>query len=159
VKEDRLASQPLLLNPRSKQNLRLWLKLLSYTTIVKRGIATLLKKRCGTTLPRFDFMAELYRSDEVLTMGDISHLLMVSNGNVTGLAAQLERDGLIRRWQLPNDRRTYNVALTDKGRQVFEAAAHDHEQWMSDYMTALDDDEVETLIHLLDKLKQGQGKR
>lgn len=139
--------------PRSKQNLRLWLKLLSCTNLIERDIQTHLRDT-DVTLPRFDFLAVLYRAGSELNMGSISRQLMVSNGNVTGIADRLEKQGLIRRWPWPNDRRHWYAALTEEGQRVFQELAQEHEQWVAEALQGLDDHEVEQLMGLLTKLKQ-----
>ena len=51
----------------------------------------------GTTLPRFDVMAALSREEHGLRMSDLSSVLRVSNGNVTGIVDRLVEDGLVER--------------------------------------------------------------
>ena len=45
----------------------------------------------GSTLPRFDVMAALHRSDDDLTMTELSRMLLVSNGNTTTVVDRLEQ--------------------------------------------------------------------
>jgi len=154
---DKMVKKKTAKRPRSKQNLRLWLKLLSCTNLIERDIQTHMR---GTdvTLPRFDFMAVLYQAGSELNMGSISQQLMVSNGNVTGIADRLEKQGLIRRWPWANDRRHWYAALTEEGQRVFQELAQEHEQWVATALQGLDDDEVEQLMGLLTKLKHSVEK-
>ena len=48
------------------QSLRLWLRLLTCTNQIEIGIRHNLQARFGTTLPRFDLMAQLERAPEGL---------------------------------------------------------------------------------------------
>ncbi|RMF08183.1 MAG: MarR family transcriptional regulator [Alphaproteobacteria bacterium] len=139
--------------PASKQALRLWLRLLSCSTMIEQRMRHLLKDKFGTTLPRFDFMATLYRFDEGLSMGELSRWLMVSNGNVTGVADRLEKEGMIRRVPSPNDRRSQIVTMTPAGRAAFEEWAREHERWINDLFGKLDTEEMGRLIDLLAKVK------
>jgi DNA-binding MarR family transcriptional regulator len=139
--------------PASKQALRLWLRLFSSTTMIEQRMRQLLKDRFGTTLPRFDFMAMLYRHPEGMSMGQLSRWLMVSNGNVTGVAERLEKEGLILREPSPADRRSHIVTMTAKGREAFEEWAEEHENWITDLFADLSPDEISTLIDLLAKAK------
>lgn len=140
-------------NRRSKQDLRLWLRMLVCTNLIERDVRERLRSDFGATLPRFDFLAVLYQTADSLTMGELSHRLMVSNGNITGLAERLESEGLISRTPWPRDRRTLHVALTDKGRQAFERMAVAHEQWVAEIFSGLSDGEVDDLWGLLGTLK------
>ena len=92
--------------------LKLWLRLLTCTNMVEGALRQNLRQSFDSTLPRFDLLAQLDRHPEKLTMGELSRLMMVSGGNVTGLVRQLEEEGLVNRVPLKTDRRTYLVGLT-----------------------------------------------
>ena len=79
--------------PHSKLSLRLWLRLLSCSTIIEKRIRARLDEEFGTTLPRFDVLSALDRHAEGLTMGQLSEYIMVSNGNVTAVVNRLLDDG------------------------------------------------------------------
>ena len=51
----------------------------------------------SVTLPQFDVMAALARKPAGMTMTELSRLLMVSNGNVTGIIDRLAADELVTR--------------------------------------------------------------
>ena len=77
--------------PDGKRSLRLWLRLLTCSTRIEQTISQRLRDEFGSTLPRFDMLSALDRAGEAgLTMGEAAGMLMVSNGNVTGLAARLK---------------------------------------------------------------------
>ena len=95
-----------------------------------------LRAKFGVSLARFDYLAQLYRHGG-LKMRDLSRYLMVTGGNVTGLTDQLVKEGLVERIDDPEDRRSWLVALTDKGRKSFAAMAAEHEQWLADLFKGL----------------------
>ena len=135
--------------------LRVWLRLLSCTTLIENLISSRLRGEFDTTLPRFDVMAQLARFPDGLLMSDLSQRLMVSNGNITGIIDNLERDGFVERILLPEDRRARKVRLTDKGRVAFDQMAVTHEGWIHDWLSSLSVEEQQVLYMLLGKLKQG----
>jgi DNA-binding MarR family transcriptional regulator len=137
--------------------LRVWLRLLSCTTLIENLISSRLRGEFDTTLPRFDVMAQLARFPDGLLMSDLSQRLMVSNGNITGIIDNLERDGFVERILLPEDRRARKVRLTDKGRVSFDQMATTHESWINDWLSSLSVDEQQVLYTLLGKLKQGMS--
>ncbi|GHF13521.1 transcriptional regulator [Kordiimonas sediminis] len=137
---------------RSKQSLRLWLKLLGRTNLIEKTLQGHLRDAYQTTLPRFDVLAELYRRPDGVTMGDLSAMLMVSNGNVTGLARRLQEDGLLIRTPKPSDKRTILLRITDAGKSAFEEMATAHEQWVSTIFASLSAQDITTLMALLDKI-------
>src|SRR5258708_21482261 len=69
--------------------IRLWLRLLTCTTLIEGEVRSRLRERFDRTLPRFDLMAQLDKVPEGMTLSDDSNRIMVSNGNFTGLVAQL----------------------------------------------------------------------
>ena len=140
--------------PDGKRALRLWLRLLTCTTTIEQTIAQRLRDEFGSTLPRFDMLSALDRAGEAgLTMGEVSRMLMVSNGNVTGLAQRLKADGLIE--HLPGaDRRVQRVRLTADGRTRFAAMAAAHERWIEGLLADLTGSEADDLIRLLEQTRR-----
>lgn len=136
-------------------SLRVWLRLLSCTTLIENQISSRLRSEFDTTLPRFDVMAQLARFPDGLLMSDLSQRLMVSNGNITGLTDNLERDGLVERILLPEDRRARKVRLTEKGRATFDQMAATHASWIHTWLSSLTGEEQQVFYLLLGKLKQG----
>ena len=76
---------------------KLWLRLLACSTQIEQQIRTRLRERFATTLPRFDYLAQLERHPQGLRMNALSRYLMVTGGNVTGLTDQLQADRQTRR--------------------------------------------------------------
>ena len=133
--------------------LRLWLRLLTCTTMIERRVRERLRERFDITLARFDLMAQLARAPKGLRMSELSRRLMVTGGNVTGLTDQLVGEGLVVRRELPDDRRVYTVRLTAKGRRAFDAMAQEHERWIVALFADLPPDERDALYRLLGALK------
>ena len=136
-----------------KDELRLWLRLLTCTTMTQTLIRGRLRERFGVTLPRFDLLAQLARSVEGMTLGDLSRRMMVTNGNVTGLVERLVADGLVMRTPRPSDRRTVTVQLTETGRREFATMAAEHEGWVADAFAGLGEADLARLMQLLGRLK------
>jgi DNA-binding MarR family transcriptional regulator len=139
----------------AKDRLRLWLRLLKATRLVEGALRERMRAERGMTLPRFDVMAALYRAGEGLRMSDLSGVLMVSNGNVTGIVDRLEAEGLVERVAVAGDRRAVRVRLTKAGREAFEDMAEEHEVWVDGLLVALTPAETETAARLLEKLAGG----
>ncbi|MDM0012733.1 MarR family transcriptional regulator [Variovorax sp. J22P168] len=133
--------------------LKLWLRMLASTTQIEAEIRKRLRERFGITLARFDYMAQLYRYRDGLKMRVLSRYLMVTGGNVTGLTDELEREGVVSRTPSPDDRRSWIVSLTAKGRRNFEAMAAEHEQWIHEMFAGLDLKTVRQLHSQLGQLR------
>ncbi len=138
--------------------LRLWLRLLTCTTLIEGDIRSRLRDTFDVTLPRFDLMAQLDKAPGGMTLGELSQRMMVSAGNVTGLAERLEALGMLERRASPHDRRAQIVSLTAEGRRAFRAMARTHENWIADIFVDLSAEEIETLMRLLAKTKVSARK-
>jgi DNA-binding MarR family transcriptional regulator len=138
--------------PRSKRSLRIWLRLLSCSTLIEQQVRGRLRDDFGITLPQFDVLAELDAAGEAQTMSALSRRLMVSNGNVTGVIDRPERAGLVARRPSADDRRVHYIALTTRGRRRFATMAEAHEQWIDALLGQLGD--ADTLARLLEETKR-----
>lgn len=137
--------------------LRLWLRLLGCHNHIEERLRKNLRTHFGTTLARFDLMAQLERHPQGLRMQDLSRQLMVTGGNVTGLTDRLVEEGLIERRADPQDRRAAYVSLTPAGRKQFAAMATQHETWVSELFADVAPEDLarvsESLSHLRHKLR------
>ncbi len=134
--------------------LRLWLRLLTCTQLIEKQVRAELRARFGTTLPRFDLMAQLERSPDGLKMNELSRRMMVTGGNITGITDQLAAEGLVDRVDVEGDRRAYRVLLTPKGRKLFQEMAASHAEWVVDAFSGLNGKEIAALHKLLGKVKE-----
>ena len=140
--------------PDDHLSLRLWLRLLTCTNLIQTQIRQQLRTEFDSTLPRFDLLAQLAREPSGLLMNALSKRLMVTGGNLTALANQLESEGLIARNAVQGDRRASRITLTAQGKRDFAAMAAQHEKWISNLFSALGRDEQRALHKLLHTLKK-----
>lgn len=133
--------------------IRLWLRMLATSRLVESRTRRLLLERFGTTLPRFDLMAQLERFPRGLRMSELSQRMMVTGGNVTGITDGLVREGLVERAADPDDRRAWRVRLTRAGRRAFAAMAAEHERWIVEAFAPLSAREMAGMAALLARLK------
>jgi DNA-binding MarR family transcriptional regulator len=139
------------------QSLKLWLRMLSCTTLIETEVRSRLRAEFGITLPRFDLMAQLDRHPEGLRMGELSKRMMVTSANVTGIVNLLEQEDLVLREPVPDDGRAYRIKLTPAGRRAFRRMAARHEAWIIELMNGLQEHERTALMALLSTMKRGLG--
>ncbi|NNE21592.1 MAG: MarR family transcriptional regulator [Rhizobiales bacterium] len=142
-----------------KQRLRVWLRLLKLSRGMENRLREKLRTEFGTTLPRFDVMAALDRHQKGLKMSELSSVLKVSNGNITGIVDRLVADHCIVRVPVAGDRRAWQVQLTRKGREEFAEMAAAHETWVDAMLGELGPKEADDMIVLLDRLSETTGDR
>ena len=136
----------------SKRRLKMWIRLLGVTRASENGLREYLRLKHDTTLPRFDVMAALYRRREGVTMGELSRMLLVSNGNATAVVDRLEAEALVLRTPSEADRRTVNVALTAEGMAAFETMAEGHEAEVARLFAGLSEDDLDQLTTILKRM-------
>ena len=133
------------LEPISKERLRLWLRVLKTSRMIETRLRDSMRSEFGSTLPRFDVMAALSRYSDGLKMSQLSGVLRVSNGNVTGVVDRLADDGYVVRVAVAGDRRASLVQLTPKGRDEFAIQAAAHETWIDDLLTEFSPDDLHAI--------------
>jgi len=136
-----------------RDELRLWLRILTCSTLIENEIRRRLRDNFDVTLPRFDLMAQLDRVPAGMTLSDLSRRMMVSNGNLTGLVDRLEDTGHIDRRAMETDRRVQIISLTKAGRAAFRQMAAAHEGWVAELFAELAKQDREALMDLLSKTK------
>ncbi len=140
------------------EELRLWLRMLTCTTLIEGEVRSRLRQRFDVTLPRFDLMAQLDKAPDGMTLSDVSKRMMVSNGNVTGLVERLVEAGHLDRRTSESDRRVQVIRLTKLGRVEFRKMAAEHETWIADLFADLTPKDVRELMRLLAKTKASAQK-
>jgi DNA-binding MarR family transcriptional regulator len=123
--------------------------------MIEQHVGSALKREFGSSLPRFDLLAQLERSPEGLRMGELSERTLATGGNVTWLVRALEADGLVTRRVAAADRRAAIVRLTPAGRRHFATMARAHERWITALLSSLTATERRSLYELLGTVKQG----
>lgn len=136
----------------SKRRLKMWIRLLGVTRAAESHLREHLRVKHGTTLPRFDVMAALWRRQSGVTMSELSRMLLVSNGNATTVVDRLEADGFVRRTPSEEDRRTVFVALTPAGLAEFEGLAAGHEAEVAKLFAGVSEADLEAMTEILKRM-------
>jgi DNA-binding MarR family transcriptional regulator len=139
--------------PGSQQSLRLWLRLLSCTMVIEKRVQRRLADQFATTLPRFDILAALARSEDGMMMSELSRALLVSNGNITALIKTLAAEGHVMLRPSATDRRASIVTLTGAGAAHFTMLATAHHGWIEAMLSGVSAAQRDLLFDLLGSLK------
>ncbi len=141
------------------EDTRLWLRMLSCCNLIENELRSRLRSEFRTTLPRFDLMSQLTHAPKGLKMSELSRQMMVTNGNITGITDQLEKDGLVERLKDATDRRSSLIRLTLKGRRYQRKMQRAHEAWIESLLSGLPQQARATLFDLLGELKLATHSR
>jgi len=104
------------------------------------------------SLARFDLLMQLTREDGQTPAG-LSRRMLVTAGNLTGLVARAERDGLVERRPDPRDRRQTRIHLTPLGQRTARRAMRRHNDLAEELVAPLDRKDREALRRLLGQLR------
>lgn len=116
--------------------------------------------RWNLTLPQFDMLAELARADRRgFTFVELSRLLLVTSGNLTGIVDRLEARRLLRREPDAQDRRVIRVKLTGKGRAMTARMLPRHKEDLGQILSFMPRNTLQRLSALLDDVRHGLVER
>jgi DNA-binding MarR family transcriptional regulator len=118
-----------------------------------RAVAT----RWGLTLPQFDVLAELARNTTPggFTFAQLSRLLLVTSGNLTGIVDRLEAQELVRREPDKRDRRIVRVRLTEKAMDLTSRVLPRHADEIRRALSFMPREALAQLSDLLGQLRDG----
>jgi len=140
----------------AREAIRVHLRIASCYNLLMSEARARIFNRWGLTLPQFDVLAELARAQGGgFTFVELSRLLLVTAGNLTGIVDRLEARQLVRREQDPADRRILRLRLTEKGHALTDAILPRHRDDLDELLSFMPRERLSRLAALLDQLKQG----
>ncbi len=101
---------------------------------------------------------EAISSLEKPTFSELARQLSVSKPSVTAIVTRLTQEGFVDRVQSAEDRRTFHILLTEKGRALQEVHHEFHRKIAQHFRQALTPVELDQLIHLLSKVVKTQHR-
>lgn len=116
-----------------------------------------LRAQKGLGRNEFDVLATIRRSGEPYTLSpkEISGMMMLSSGGLTGRLDKLEAAGYVERLPDPEDRRGLKIRMTGLGREVIEDSVRIGIDAQDEALSVLTADERAQLGALLKKLHLG----
>jgi len=109
--------------------------------------------RHGVTADQFVLLATLARG-HALTQRELARRMSSDPSTVRAMLVLLERQGLVEREVHPTDARARTVALTAAGKRAFRKLWAAGESVRAAMFTALQPDEAETLVGLLERVAE-----
>ncbi len=122
-----------------------------------RRAAQSLRERCGTYREAGLTASQFGTLDAVYHLGpmhqkEIGRKILKTEANMTTVIDNLEERDLVERTRDPDDRRCFNISLTNQGTELFESIFSDHVDRVVDVFDVLTPDEQKTLSRLCKKL-------
>lgn len=106
------------------------------------------------TQAEYDVLLTVVRARSMSArLRDITANSLISQPSVSRLIDRMVTRGLVTKASDPDDRRGAIVTATDVGARAFRTLAASHGRSIAERMSALDDDELRTLLELTNKLR------
>jgi DNA-binding MarR family transcriptional regulator len=137
--------------------LSVWVRLLKAHGLLLREVRRRVPGQL--TLPQFDVMAQLHRSDAGMTPRQLTQELLVTAGNLTGIVERLVGLGLVDRHRVPEDRRAVRLRLTPSGRRLMGRAIPRHRRDVGTLLSTVAPSELVRLRDLLGELNRTLEER
>ena len=90
-----------------------------------------------------------------LTPSALAEAAGVTRATITGLLSGLERSGLVKRTEHPEDGRMFSIELTEAALDLFEQMMPERFNHIREFMSALTEEEQHQLRALLEKMGRG----
>jgi DNA-binding MarR family transcriptional regulator len=152
--------QPIL-DAHTRDAVRTHLRIASCYNLLMREARQIVACRWNLTLPQFDMLAELARHQDGpgLAFVELSRLLSVTSGNLTGIADRLEQRCLVERRMDEHDRRVIRVLLTDHGRRLADEVLAAHAADLDEILSFMPLSALAELSELLGRVRDGLETR
>ena len=109
-------------------------------------------KKSGLTTAQFGVLEALYNIGD-LRICELIEKILTTSGNITVVIKNLEKDGLVRKYSDPLDKRATIISITDKGKNIIEEILPEHIINISKIFDILTDEEKNQLKRILKKFK------
>ena len=126
-------------------------------TLLKRASRRFFRSTSFTEA-EFNLLIVLRHSPRSLSQQELSDRLLVDKSNVTALIDRLVGAGLLERKPVPEDRRRYDITLTEAGKSRIDELDPVYHEMVQRVMSGLDEKEYRTLIELTRKVRVGMAE-
>jgi len=145
----------------SSDTTRQRLALLTYGRLMRaantlRGVASRQLDSTGLTLSQFAVLEALYHVGP-MSLSEVAKRILTTGGNLTMVAGNLEKQGLISRKVSPEDARVSVLSLTPKGKEMIDEIFPAHAIAITRSFDALSPKDQKKLAELCRKLGEASG--
>jgi DNA-binding MarR family transcriptional regulator len=112
-----------------------------------------LSPKTGLTSKQVAVLMAIKQAPDPVTQTDVANWQDRDATSITSIIDRMSKDGLVKRLKDLKDRRSVHLVITPKGEKILGQAREPTGQLMMDIMSCLTDKETQTLIKLLDKIR------
>jgi DNA-binding MarR family transcriptional regulator len=139
----------------SDEEERTWFALMQTYDAVLRALDARLLAEHNLSLSTFEAIMHITHADTgAISISDLAKRLRLSPSQVSRIAIDLERKGLIERQRSASDSRSTEVAITDAGRAMLQAAAPPYLETIRGHLfDALTERDVKQLARIFQRIQ------
>jgi len=98
--------------------------------------------RFGLTTSRFYILKHIHKHPGISYI-DLSELMLCTKGNTTRIVQGMLGDGLINRLENPQDKRSFQLFLTDSGKILYKEVNSAYQDYIFSLLSKLNEDQLE----------------
>lgn len=137
-------------NKQSQTLVNLW-----WTGLLLRKVAARVFKETELSEAKFNILRILHHDKaSSFTQNALSRRLLVDKSNITGLIDKLEDQRLVKRKKVKGDRRSYNIILTKKGREITERTEKIYLETVNKLLEDFSQEEMNNILQVTRKLRK-----
>lgn len=120
---------------------------------MRRSVHDMLQfnKTAGLSLAQVNILMWLHYHDHS-EVTNLANIMQVSPAAASQMVERMVREDLVQRIESPSDRRTRQVHLTERGRQVVQDTIQAREAWVGDLVANLTPEQRSSLVTLMGEL-------
>lgn len=116
-------------------------------------------EKCGSTRIQWIALYFLLKADKPTSQRELAVMMNIKDPTLARLVDRMERDGLLRRIENPQDKRMKFLELTETGRTKAEAMMPLGKEFSDLLLEDITDEEVEVFQKVLDKMLNNVKKK
>ncbi len=106
----------------------------------------------GLNIPRYFVLHHLNNRPGINNM-DLSERLLCTKSNTSRIVQGMLKDGLITRQYHPEDRRSYQLYLSESGKALFERVYPAFNQQINKLMSLIDSDKIDPYLEVIQSIE------
>lgn len=128
------------------------------TASLLSAAAAQLFRRYDLTEAQFNVLFSLKFAPGTVTQAELGKRLVVTRASITSVLDKLETKNLVRREDVPGNRRIHHIELTDSGMELIERVEPVYREQVHRALKDLSDDGCASLIDFLEKSRERVGQ-
>jgi DNA-binding MarR family transcriptional regulator len=106
----------------------------------------------GLNIPRYFVLSHLSNKPGINNM-DLSDLLLCTKSNTSRIVQGMLKDGLITRKEHPEDKRSFQLFISEKGQALFEEVQPAYYKQVSELMSQIDNDKIDLYLEVSESIE------